>query len=122
MFSLVHYFNTDSDVARLRHPPWICQPYVRISPEEHLKKMANGQLKALEGQRNENNSEREKRSISEDEPELSKKKQKKLQRNPRKNFNPPPPSYEKCICKNPRVGCRFKFEAIYPIITLDKLK
>lgn len=36
------------DSFNLRLPPWLCQPYVRIPPEEHLRKLADKQNKADE--------------------------------------------------------------------------
>lgn len=38
----------DSDQTRLPFPPWLCQPYVRIPPEQHLKKIKESQKRALE--------------------------------------------------------------------------
>jgi tRNA-dihydrouridine synthase 1 len=64
----------------LIHPPWICQPYVRPPPEVYVKKME--ECAAVEGL---------KRQLSEPVTSsngLSKKKQKKLERNPNKKFLP----------------------------------
>jgi tRNA-dihydrouridine synthase 1 len=64
----------------LVHPPWICQPYVRPPPEVYVKKMED--LAAADGL---------KRQVPEPETSsngLSKKKQRKLNRNPNKKFLP----------------------------------
>merc|ERR1719216_407524 len=62
---------------KLKYPPWLCQPKVRPPPEEHLKKLHEIQAKEKTEQSN--------KSVSEG-PVLSKKKLKKLQRNPHKVF------------------------------------
>lgn len=113
-----------SDQAQLPMPPWLCQPYVRIPPEEHLKKVQESQQRALviqrqrqleeERQRAEEEKEEEakdgsdnnKRSIGEEGEagDLSKKKKKKMVRNPRKSFRHQHDHYEKCVCRNPRGG------------------
>ncbi|XP_069987517.1 tRNA-dihydrouridine(16/17) synthase [NAD(P)(+)]-like [Penaeus vannamei] len=112
----------ESDQAKLPFPPWVCQPYVRIPPEEHLKKIKESQRKAQEKRQQEETEEDSegsgggggaggtgeggKRPIGEDavEADLSKKKKKKMSRNPRKSFDPPGDIYEKCVCKNPKGG------------------
>lgn len=104
-----------SEQARLPMPPWLCQPYVRIPPEEHLKKIQESQKRSLEKQQEEavidkndgfSGGEPSKRRMLEDseEADLSKKKKKKILRNPRKSFEPPSDPYEKCVCRNPKGG------------------
>lgn len=106
-----------SEQAQLPYPPWICQPYVRIPPEEHLKKIQDSQKRAQEKKQQEDEvttmdsdtsagNEVVKRPIVEDSGEgnLSKKKKKKMARNPNKNFDQGNDVYEKCICKNPKGG------------------
>lgn len=100
----------DSAEANLPFLPWICQPYVRIPPEQHLAKLQDSRKKALErAQQQKNDKEDEgsnsdgKRASSE-ESDISKKKKKKLLKNPNKSFEVPNSRYEKCICKNPRGG------------------
>uniref|UniRef100_A0A0N7ZBR3 tRNA-dihydrouridine(16/17) synthase [NAD(P)(+)] n=2 Tax=Scylla olivacea TaxID=85551 RepID=A0A0N7ZBR3_SCYOL len=121
-----------SEQARLPMPPWLCQPYVRIPPEEHLKKVQESQQRALqiqkqrkekqkqeeeenEQQQQENGEEDEKdkdgsdsnkRPIAEEGEagDLSKKKKKKMVRNPRKSFGKQHDHYEKCVCRNPKGG------------------
>lgn len=105
------YVDTTDDTYDLRLPPWLCQPYVRIPPEEHLRKLADKQTK---------NDEQplvgEKRSLEETEEDsptlqLSKKKLKKLQHNQKVKTNPHARKcQEKCSeCANP-LGqkCGFK--------------
>ncbi|XP_034251974.1 tRNA-dihydrouridine(16/17) synthase [NAD(P)(+)]-like [Thrips palmi] len=98
------------DTCNLRLPPWLCQPYVRIPPEEHLRKLADRQNK------NDEPSVGEKRCLEETEedpstPQLSKKKLKKLQHSQKVKANPHiRKCQEKCSeCANP-LGqkCGFK--------------
>ena len=93
----------------LKYPPWLCQPYVRPPPEEHLKKLHEIQVKEK--------TEQLKRKLEQAEgiertdnpdingPLLSKKKLKKLQRNPHKVFPENPKCRQDCklckTCKNP---------------------
>ncbi|CAL4096345.1 unnamed protein product, partial [Meganyctiphanes norvegica] len=100
----------DSPEANLPFPPWVCQPYVRIPPEQHLAKIQERQRQALELKQQQQeeedaeNSNGEGKRASSEESNISKKKQKKLQKNPKKTFEVPNSRYEKCICKNPKGG------------------
>ena len=94
---------------KLKYPPWLCQPKVRPPPEEHLKKLHEIQAKEKTEQlkrKLEPSEETEKsnKSVSEG-PVLSKKKLKKLQRNPHKVFPENPKCRQECklcqTCKNP---------------------
>ncbi|GFS65831.1 hypothetical protein NPIL_99151 [Nephila pilipes] len=77
----------------LPHPPWICQPYVRPPPVMETSRQNIDKT--------EESSTSEKRSISENG--LSKKKLKKLQKNPEKQFGVKKFVFEKCQnCLNPK--------------------
>ncbi|PRD27411.1 UNVERIFIED_CONTAM: tRNA-dihydrouridine(16/17) synthase [NAD(P)(+)]-like [Trichonephila clavipes] len=82
----------------LPFPPWICQPYVRPPPVTGTPKQNTDkkiESKTAEG------SAAEKRSISENV--LSRKKLKKLQKNPEKQFGIKKFIFEKCQnCLNPK--------------------
>ncbi len=84
--------------AILSHPPWICQPYVRPPPEEHLKKLQE----VREREKLKLATEARKREGETDEEYISRRKQKKLEKNPNKKF---PHSRENCklccSCPNP---------------------
>ncbi len=96
-------------VYNLIHPPWICQPYVRPSPESYVKKMEDLAAAAQAAQA----AERLKRRSSspsaasgdttESTAGLSKRKLKKLERYPKKKFLPSFRENGKiCVsCKNP---------------------
>jgi len=81
------------DIFNLKFPPWICQPYVRPPPDVYLEKMrklAEKERKEREEMGKCGESGENKRSVEGDGEEvvlLSKKKQKKLERNPRKAFS-----------------------------------
>ncbi|XP_072027806.1 tRNA-dihydrouridine(16/17) synthase [NAD(P)(+)]-like [Amphiura filiformis] len=80
----------------LRHPHWICQPYVRPTPEE------------TEQQQKEKNLKRP-LSIDPNSEGLSRNKQKRKERNPKAKFENKGVHYEKCVtCGNPR-GLRCVF-------------
>ena len=97
---------------KLKFPPWLCQPYVRPPPEEHLKK-----LHEIQEKEKTENTKRKLDQINGDikisdsqveGPVLSKKKLKKLQRNPHKIFPAKPKSERQpcnlckgASCKNP---------------------
>ena len=70
--------------------------------------MAEGQQKAAEEKLRHINNNINKRNMTEEDTTqiLSKKKQKKLMRNPRKNFDAKTEkqAYEKCACGCPRVS------------------
>ena len=100
----------EANVDNLRYPPWICQPYVRPTPEEYAKKMAAIQEKEKLKKRP---------SPTDDEKQMSKRKLKKLERNPNKKFansrenvpictKCPNPSGLKCENKMCRKCCRDK--------------
>ncbi|RXG73150.1 tRNA-dihydrouridine(16/17) synthase [NAD(P)(+)]-like, partial [Armadillidium vulgare] len=87
-------------VSNLPLKPWLCQPYVRMDAEDYKNKLAESQRKALE--RRECEKESNKRELPNGEQKLSRKKMKKLQKNPFKKFNQQVEPYEICKCKNPR--------------------
>ncbi|PNF31298.1 hypothetical protein B7P43_G12649 [Cryptotermes secundus] len=112
----------------LIHPPWICQPYMRITPEEHLKKLVekqnrNADVNQFEGESGSGEAEKENQDSmamkrpregsveSTDSKNMSKRKMKKLrklQRNPNKNFHGRR-GVDKCVdCPNP-VGSKCDF-------------
>ena len=77
-------------VFNLKLPPWLCQPYVRPPPEEAIRKM--NEIKAREKEA------LAKRALEEtEEGGLSKRKLKKLEKNPNRKF---PHARENCkLCK-----------------------
>ncbi|XP_063531071.1 tRNA-dihydrouridine(16/17) synthase [NAD(P)(+)]-like [Cydia strobilella] len=82
-------------------PPWICQPYVRMSPEEHTQKMEN----LCRNQDSENQCKRNHDDA--DGNTISRKKMKKLRRVTRRPGRPQPRSGEICMkdkCPNPLGG------------------
>jgi len=97
------------ELFKLKYPVWLCQPYVRPPPDVYLEKMrmlaekerkAREELVKLLGVG-------EKRSVDgnvEESNQLSKKKQKKLERNPRKGVSKGRENTDLCCglaCKNP---------------------
>ncbi|CAB4066444.1 DUS1 [Lepeophtheirus salmonis] len=88
--------------------PWLCQPYVRPSPEVHLQKMKELNEKAKTS--NKTDLKREFGSEG-SENQLSKKKLKQLKRNPNKKFVREK-SFERTICitcPNPK-GTKCNYE------------
>ena len=64
----------DHHTARLSLPPWHCQPYVRMAPEDHIKKM---ELLSSEQKRKHESMEKDNQEPAR-EGGMSKKKLKKL--------------------------------------------
>ncbi|XP_063620799.1 tRNA-dihydrouridine(16/17) synthase [NAD(P)(+)]-like [Cydia splendana] len=87
-------------------PPWICQPYVRMTPEEHTQKMEN----LCRNQDSDNQCKRNHEDT--DGNTISRKKMKKLRRVTRRPGKPQPRSGEICMndkCPNPLGGkCGYK--------------
>lgn len=82
------------ELFKLRHPPWICQPYVRPPPEEYLAKM-----KKIKEE-----SEKKENIVGGAEvgPRMSKKKMKKMERNPNRTFSKARHNCKICVkCPNP---------------------
>ncbi|XP_063359478.1 tRNA-dihydrouridine(16/17) synthase [NAD(P)(+)]-like [Cydia amplana] len=82
-------------------PPWICQPYVRMSPEEHTQKIEN----LCRNQDSDNQCKRNHEDT--DGNTISRKKMKKLRRVTRRPGRPQPRSGEICMkdkCPNPLGG------------------
>jgi tRNA-dihydrouridine synthase 1 len=103
----------------LKFPPWICQPYVRPPPEEHLKKLEEDRQK----EKQKNAATADKRPFDEmtEGPMISKRKMKKLERNPHKKLSNaqesgmlcvslscPNPSSKKCVFELCKQCCRTK--------------
>jgi len=94
----------DHSLAKLPFPPWQCQPYVRLPPEEHVEKMKNiaTQMKRAREEAGDN---------QQDPPQggLSKKKLKKLAKNPNKQFRVGREVLQICnACPNPMgVKCKY---------------
>ena len=95
---------------QLKYPPWLCQPYVRPPPEEHLRKLKEIQVKEKSEQlkrklEQEQIADKQYDSSTTQEIVMSKKKLKKLQRNPNKVFPVNPKCRQSCklckTCKNP---------------------
>ncbi len=98
---------------KLKHAPWICQPYVRPPPEEHLKKLEETREKerlkkaaAAEAAASAKRSSTEDNSmVAEGEDggnQISRKKMKKMERNPYKMFTHARENCKLCqLCPNP---------------------
>lgn len=112
---------TDPEISietyNLSLPPWLCQSYIRLPPEEHKQKLEEAQRRAEDPNR-------EKRLFYDvDGNEISRKKMKKLRRlsrRPGKNGKMQQhdrssrKSFDPCvICKNP-VGLRCTFSMCKP--------
>ena len=104
-----HRDNNDWDSEReelvsfnLKHPPWICQPYVRPPPEVHLKKLEETREKERLKKAAIDLAEAKRPATSEDGNQISKKKMKKLERNPYKKFSHARENCKLCqTCPNP---------------------
>ena len=97
------------ELFQLKYPVWICQPYVRPPPDVYLEKMrklaeeerrVREEMVKVEGEN--------KRGVEgggeEETGQISKKKQKKLERNPRKAFSKSRENTQLCCeesCHNP---------------------
>jgi len=84
----------------IKLPPWICQPYVRQPPDEYKEKMA----KITEEQKKDQASQGPpaKRLNENGEEILSKRKQKKMEKNPYKTFSKERRGCALCVvCKMP---------------------
>jgi len=94
-------------IFKLKFPPWICQPYVRPSPEQHLNKMKQIQEKEKNREKEDNGNMPLKRANG--EKEISKRKMKKLERNPHKAFSKARENCKLCVnCSNPAgLKCAF---------------
>lgn len=104
------WYPSNIEDYNLTLPPWLCQPYVRMSPEDHIKKMADKQREAAERQQSINcgkeNENSNKRHL--DEPQLSKNQFKKLKKNPSGKLREKR-HFDKCsACPNP-VGSKCVF-------------
>ena len=84
---------------KLKFPPWICQPYVRPPPEEHLKKVNEIREREKAAMAAEKRAAEAEFGV---EGAVSKRKQKKMEKNPNKKF---PHARENCkicaTCPNP---------------------
>jgi len=103
------------ELFKLKFPPWICQPYVRIPPDEYIDKMKKIKEEEAGKRKEEEEAARVvengdaaaaaggKREADTENPlGLSKKKLKRLERNPWKKFNQVRENFKMCIvCSNP---------------------
>jgi len=86
---------------KLKFPPWVCQPYVRLAPHEHLEKMKKISEEQAVKKLNGEYAVKAEEFIDangENRGVLSKKKLKKLERNPHKRFKAERPVF--IICGN----------------------
>jgi len=100
-----------STSVQLPFPPWICQPYVRPEPEVAMKKLEDIRQRQKQEAANSGKSAT-KRPLEDATDQLSKKKKKKLMRNPSKQFTGErKESMDKCTaCCNPKgTKCVFDF-------------
>ncbi|XP_018572116.1 tRNA-dihydrouridine(16/17) synthase [NAD(P)(+)]-like isoform X2 [Anoplophora glabripennis] len=100
---------TEGGTQNLVLPPWLCQPYVRDTPENHVRKVEEKRVEHEEKAA----SDSKRRYEDADGNPISRKKMKKLRRinrRPEKPTNIPERSLEKCQeCLNPLGSkCLFK--------------
>jgi len=94
------------ELFQLKYPVWICQPYVRPPPDVYLEKMrklAEEERRARE-EMVKGEGENKRCVEGEETGQMSKRKQKKLERNPRKAFSKGRENAALCCgesCKNP---------------------
>ncbi|KAG5885453.1 hypothetical protein JTB14_037034 [Gonioctena quinquepunctata] len=100
----------ENDTKNLILPPWLCQSYVRDTPENHIKKVEENRKK----EPNEISNSENKRNYEDAEGNpISRKKMKKLRRinrRPEKPPNLPEKNFDKCSeCLNP-LGSKCKYK------------